>query len=153
MAEHRQLRSRPLGPEAARQLVVAAEQMGIETARIHVDADPAITTVETSRVDQKALGRPARRIAVAAAAGLVLGLVIGLIVVAVTDATAAQALLAFMIAGTVLGALAGLYSKLTMSTELADVDTGQRSTVRIDVDGLSSETADELSELMSRTSE
>ena len=86
------LSSRCLSPDETRDLVVSLEHLGLETARIDVVADPAISTDETSSVDRRAVARPAQRVAIGLLAGIVVGLVLGAVAIVLSDALAAPTL-------------------------------------------------------------
>lgn len=143
MSTEQELLSPRLDPERARNLVLALERRGLDTNRIHVDALPPVSTASTSKVDRRAVTRPGQRVAVGMVAGAVAGVVIGLVAAAVFDTRTGATILAVAIGAALVGGLAGLYSRLAMSTELSDVDSGRTATVRVDVLGLpESEVAD-----------
>jgi hypothetical protein len=124
--------SRPLGPDAAYDLVVELEHLGLETDRITLDTPLPISTARTGRVDQAAL----RRVAGGLMVGAVIGLIHGLVAVLLTDAGLAPSLAVGSMLGIVIGGLVGLYWRLPMSTEVSDVDTGGPSVVTVDLEDL-----------------
>jgi hypothetical protein len=128
--------SRPLGPDAAYDLVVELEHLGLETDRITLDTPLPISTARTGRVDQAALRRPLRRVAGGLMVGAVIGLIHGLVAVLLTDAGLAPSLAVGSMLGIVIGGLVGLYWRLPMSTEVSDVDTGGPSVVTVDLEDL-----------------
>ena len=131
-------------------MVLGVERLGVDTNRIEVVADPAITTVETAKVDGRAMSRPARRVGIGATAGLLIGVAIAAAALTWFDAEVAPTLLSMGIACAVIGALVGLYSQLAMNAQLNDIDTGQESMVRVDVAGLDDETANAVDQLLCR---
>ncbi len=142
-------RSSPcLPPDQIRNLVVELEQMGIESSRIDVVADPATSVEATSKVDRETMARPAGRAAKGAVIGLVVGLVIGALLVTLADGLPNAILLATAIAGVALGALFGLYSRLPVTTDVVDVETGQDSYVRVDVSGMDDDTIADVERLV-----
>ncbi len=88
--------------------------------------------------------------AIAAAAGVVVGILIALVIVGAADVPAAPTLLIAVLAGAILGGLAGLYSRLAVNNEVSDVDTGQRSFISVDTDGLNHDTRSEILALIGR---
>ena len=143
-----ELTSPPLDPDRARSLVLSIERAGIDTERIHVDAEPPRSTEGTSQVDRKTLTRPGARVVTGLVAGALVGLVGGLIVSAFLDVSTAAVVVATTIGSAVIGALAGLYSRLPMSTELSDTDSGGSSTVRVDISGLSRSDVDAVAQAL-----
>ncbi len=120
-------------PDKIRDLVVELEQMGVDSSRIDVVAEPAQSVEATSRVDRETMARPAGRAGLGAGIGLVAGLVIGGLLVILIDTLPAGVILGAAIAGLLLGALFGMYSRLPVTTDVVDTDTGQNSYVRIDI--------------------
>ncbi len=103
-------------------------------------SSPCLDAEETTRL--------ARRVVIGAAAGLVAGLVIAAVAMGLFEAAAGPTLASLSIAGSIIGGLVGLYSRLSMNTQLFDVDTGQESTVRVDVYGLDEDKAKALDNLL-----
>lgn len=152
MTQHLRLPSPCLPSNQIRELVVDIEHLGVDSSRLAVTADPARSTTETSRVDRRTVARPALRVGMGLVAGVLLGLAVGLVVVAVTDALTAPTLLGLAIGGALLGGLAGLYARLTMNTDVSDVDAGQGSRLVVDVEGLDEETVAAVRGLIERNS-
>ncbi len=133
------LSSPPLGPEQARELVLALERSGIDTGRIHVDTAAPLSSATTSRIDRQALSRPGARVAAGMVGGLVVGSIIGLVAAALVDVSTGIVVVAMAVGATVLGGLIGLYSQLPTSSEVSDTDGGHPTSIRVDVSGLAAE--------------
>lgn len=140
-----------LSANRIRSLVVDIERLGVDASRISVEAEPPRTAAEVGGVDGASVSRPASRVAVAAATGVVVGILIALVVVGTADVPAAPTLLIAVLAGAILGGLAGLYSRLAVNNEVSDVDTGQLSFINVDTEGLNHDTRSEILALVGRS--
>lgn len=136
MSTSQERTSASLNPDQARDLVIELERSGLDTSRIQVDAAPPISAEAIGRTDGRTVKRPGLRVAGGLIVGAAVGLVLGLIVGSMSDTATSAIVLALTIGAAIIGGLVGLYSRLSMSTELTDVDSGVTSTVRIDVSGL-----------------
>lgn len=133
MTNEHHLSSPPLPPDDARSLVVDLEHTGLDSQTIAVATAPVSTPAQMARSDQRSITRPAKRVALGAGLGLVLGLALGAGGAIATDASAAQLLVPMAIVATLMGGLIGLYSRLTMHRDMADIDGGGRSIVSVDL--------------------
>jgi len=124
--------------------------MGVDSSRIDVVAEPARSAEATGQVDRATLTRPAGRAALGAAVGLIAGLLLGWLLFAVSDLPAGI-ILATAIAGVALGALFAMYSRLPVSTDVVDVETGQNSYVKVDVSDMDGEEISNVERLVIRT--
>lgn len=150
MAPANELTSAPLTPDEARDLVLDLERTGVDTGRIHVDSAPPTNRATTGQVDQATVTRPALRAGLGLIAGALLGLLIGLAVAAIGDTALGPTLLATIVGAGLVGALTGLYVRLPVNTEVSDVATGTRSTVRVDIAGLAESDVSDIEQNLAR---
>jgi hypothetical protein len=145
MATHTTVRSKPLAADAAHELVVEIEHLGVDTSHITVTTPPAESTEATSRADREAVMRPAKRVALGSAAGAMVAVVSALIVAAIWDVQPAPLLIGTVIVGATLGAL---YFRLAMSPDVYDADSGSLAVVETSIEGLSPSMAEHVTELV-----
>jgi hypothetical protein len=138
------VRSRSLDPGRARDLLRAVEQLGVDSSLVTVMTAPARGQAEVGRVDQAALTRPARRVALGAVAGAVLAAILGLVAVAIGDFEPAPVLVLALLVGAILGGLWSLYGRLLANVEASDTDTGGPSVVEVAVETLDPATVDQV---------
>jgi hypothetical protein len=150
MATHTTVRSKPLAADAAHELVVEIEHLGVDTSHITVTTPPAESTEATSRADREAVMRPAKRVALGSAAGAMVAVVSALIVAAIWDVQPAPLLIGTVIVGATLGALYALYFRLAMSPDVYDADSGSLAVVETSIEGLSPSMAEHVTELVHR---
>ncbi len=148
------VRSRPLSPDKAHDLVLDLERQGVETDKIGVDTAAPRTVAEVSAVDNATVRRQGRRVAVGAVAGAAVGVALALIALAVADGLRwPPTVITAALVGTLLGALVSLYAGLEASTEVDDVDSGGPTVIETRVADMGQGKADDVRRRTDRSAE
>ncbi|MEZ5411079.1 MAG: hypothetical protein R2761_23825 [Acidimicrobiales bacterium] len=133
------VRTGPLTTEAAHELVLHLERLGIDGDRIFVSVNPAPTQspmAALSRADDTAIKRPAYRVVAGSLLGAVLGLAAADVAVIAWSVQPAPTFLAAGLGGAIVVGLIALYAGMVATPEAYDLDVGGRSSVEIQVEGL-----------------
>lgn len=133
------VRSEPLPPEEAHELVLDLERHGVSSDHIVVETEPPRSVPEVSAVDNATVRRQVRRAVIGAVAGSAVAVALSLLALLVWDSLWwPPTVITAAIVGFLLGALWSLYSGLEATPEVTDADSGGPTVIEtrvVDLDG------------------
>jgi hypothetical protein len=131
MSTETSLQSEPLPGDAAHELVVKIEHLGVDTSQITVHTQPPVNGDLMGRGDKVAIRHPAKRIVYGTIYGAVVAAAVAMIVATGWSIEAGELMLAAAIVGASLGGLFGLYSGLATSPDVHDAGTVEPVVVEV----------------------
>lgn len=139
------VRSEPLPPEEAHELVLDLERHGVSSDHIVVETEPPRSVPEVSAVDNATVRRQARRAVLGAVAGAAVGGGLALLALLVWDSLWwLPTVITAVISGFLLGALWSLYGGLEATPEVTDADSGGPTVIETRVVDLDASEADDV---------
>ncbi len=139
------VRSEPLPPEEAHELVLDLERHGVSSDHIMVETEPPRSVPEVSAVDNATVRRQARRAVLGAVAGAAVGGGLALLALLVWDSLWwLPTVITAVISGFLLGALWSLYGGLEATPEVTDADSGGPTVIETRVVDLDASEADDV---------
>lgn len=148
------VRSEPLPPDEAHELVLDLERQGVGGDDVTVETEPPRTVTEVSAVDTATVRRQARRAVLGAVAGAVVGGGLALLALVVWDSLWwMPTVLTAVIVGFLLGALWSLYGGLEANPEVTDVDSGGSTVIETRVGDMGQAKADDIRQRTDRSAE
>lgn len=139
------VRSEPLPPEEAHELVLDLERHGVNSDHIAVETEPPRSVPEVSAVDNATVRRQARRAVLGALAGATVGGGLALLALLVWDSLWwLPTVITAVIVGFLLGALWSLYGGLEATPEVTDADSGGPTVIETRVVDLDASDADDV---------
>lgn len=139
------MRSEPLPPEEAHELVLDLERHGVSSDHIVVETEPPRSVPEVSAVDNATVRRQVRRALTGAVAGAAVALALSLIALLVWDSLWwPPTVITAGIVGFLLGALWSLYGGLEASPEVTDADSGGPTVIETRVVDLDRDKAEDI---------
>lgn len=139
------VRSEPLPPDDAHELVLDLERQGVSSDHIAVETEPPRTVPEVSAVDKATVRRQGRRALAGAVVGAAVAGALALIALLVWDNLWwPPTVITAAIVGFLLGALWSLYGGLEATPEVVDADTGGPTVIETRVVDLDQDKADDV---------
>lgn len=148
------VRSEPLPPDEAHELVLDLERHGVSTDHIDVETEPPRTVSEVSAVDNATMRRPVRRALAGAVAGAAVAVALSAISLLIWDSLKLPpTLITAGIVGALLGALWSLYGGLEASPDVGDADSGGPTVIETRVADMGQGQADDVRRRTDRSAE
>lgn len=124
--------------DAARRASLGVEELGIESSRVHVDAQsPLSPDAADSRVDRTTVERGRHMAAQGMIVGGIIGAILGLALGYFFDLLPLGISAAlFVVPGVALGGLFGVYTRLQTNPEITDADAGGTVVLTVDLTAL-----------------
>ncbi len=139
------VRSEPLPPDEAHELVLGLERQGISSDHIDVETEPPRSVSEVSAVDNATVRRQVRRAVVGALGGAALAVTLSLGALVVWDSLRwPPTVITAAIVGFLLGALWSLYGGLEASPDITDADSGGPTVIETRIVDLDQAQADDV---------
>lgn len=139
------VRSEPLNPDEAHELVLDLERHGVSSDQMDVETQPPRSVAEVSAVDNATVRRQAGRAVIGAVVGAAVGVGLALLALLVWDSLSWPAtVITAGISGFLLGALWALYGGLEASPNVTDADSGGPTVIETRVVDLDQEKADDI---------
>jgi len=148
------VRSEPLPPDEAHELVLDLERHGVSSDHIVVETEPPRTVPEVSAVDNATIRRQVRRAVIGAAAGAAVAVGLALLALLIWDSLWwPPTVITAALVGSILGALWSLYGGLEATPEITDADAGSPTVIETRVVDLDQNDAREVRRRTDRAAE